>query len=150
MAPRFKGKPNFDFSLPCPFCGYKIQPRADASGIAHHPVPEVRRSIRRDGWPETHQYVLNATLPTAGYTGVPCQASGHCPSRHVINNYALFVLKRTAEAPERCGRCRSYKITVDWHPELGRNGLYIPRCEACGATKLPRAKIAKHRCKRTS
>jgi Zn finger protein HypA/HybF involved in hydrogenase expression len=23
---RFKGKPNFDFSLPCPLCGYKIQP----------------------------------------------------------------------------------------------------------------------------
>ncbi len=26
MAPRFKGKPNFDFSLPCPLCGYSIQP----------------------------------------------------------------------------------------------------------------------------
>jgi predicted Zn finger-like uncharacterized protein len=26
MAPRFKGVPNFDFSLPCPACGYKIQP----------------------------------------------------------------------------------------------------------------------------
>jgi hypothetical protein len=26
MTPRFKGKPNFDFSLPCPSCGYKIQP----------------------------------------------------------------------------------------------------------------------------
>jgi hypothetical protein len=26
MTPRFKGKPNFDFSLPCPLCGYKILP----------------------------------------------------------------------------------------------------------------------------
>ena len=26
MTPRFKGKPNFDFSLPCPLCGYKMQP----------------------------------------------------------------------------------------------------------------------------
>jgi Zn-finger nucleic acid-binding protein len=26
MTPRFKGKPSFDFSLPCPLCGYKIQP----------------------------------------------------------------------------------------------------------------------------
>ena len=26
MTPRFKGKPNFDFSLPRPLCGYKIQP----------------------------------------------------------------------------------------------------------------------------
>jgi hypothetical protein len=23
---RFKGKPNFDLSQPCPMCGYKIQP----------------------------------------------------------------------------------------------------------------------------
>jgi ribosomal protein S27E len=27
MTPRFKGVPNFDLSLPCPLCGYKIQPR---------------------------------------------------------------------------------------------------------------------------
>jgi uncharacterized Zn finger protein len=27
MTPRFKGVPNFDLSLPCPRCGYKIQPR---------------------------------------------------------------------------------------------------------------------------
>jgi DNA-directed RNA polymerase subunit RPC12/RpoP len=26
MTPRFKGKPNFDLSQPCPLCGYKIQP----------------------------------------------------------------------------------------------------------------------------
>jgi len=26
MTPRLKGKPNFDFSLPRPLCGYKIQP----------------------------------------------------------------------------------------------------------------------------
>ena len=26
MTPRFKGKPNFDFSVPCPHCGYTIQP----------------------------------------------------------------------------------------------------------------------------
>ena len=26
MTPRFKGKPEFDLSLPCPMCGYKIQP----------------------------------------------------------------------------------------------------------------------------
>ena len=26
MTLRFKGKPNFDFSLSCPLCGYKIQP----------------------------------------------------------------------------------------------------------------------------
>ena len=26
MAPRFEGKPNFNFSVPCPLCSYQIQP----------------------------------------------------------------------------------------------------------------------------
>ena len=56
---------------------------------------------------------------------------------HVLNNYALSVLKRKIAAPERCGRCKSYRITVDWRPDLGKTGLYVPRCEACGAEKLP-------------
>ncbi len=53
---------------------------------------------------------------------------------HVISNYAMSVLKRKIGAPERCGRCKSYKISVDWRPDLG---LYVPRCEACGAEKIP-------------
>lgn len=56
---------------------------------------------------------------------------------HVINNYALAVLKKRINAPERCGRCNSYKITLDWRPDLGKTGLYISRCESCGAEKRP-------------
>lgn len=56
---------------------------------------------------------------------------------HVISNYALAVLKKRIDAPERCGRCSSYKITLDWRPDLGDSGHYIPRCESCGAEKIP-------------
>jgi hypothetical protein len=56
---------------------------------------------------------------------------------HVINNYALLVVRRKAGAPDRCGRCQSYKITVDWRPDLGPAGEYVVRCESCGAEKLP-------------
>jgi len=56
---------------------------------------------------------------------------------NVVNNYASSVLKRRAGAPERCGRCKSYRITVEWRPDLGDAGLYVPRCEACGSEKLP-------------
>jgi len=56
---------------------------------------------------------------------------------HVINNYAGAVLKRKVDAPETCGRCKSYKITLDWRPDLRPAGLYIARCEACGAQRLP-------------
>jgi hypothetical protein len=67
---------------------------------------------------------------------------------HVVNNYASSVLKRRAGAPERCGRCKSYRITVEWRPELGETGLYIPRCEACGAEKLPARPRKRHKRKR--
>jgi hypothetical protein len=67
---------------------------------------------------------------------------------HVVNNYASSVLKRRAEAPERCGRCNSYRIKIDWRPDVGEMGLYVPRCETCGAEKLPAA-THQHRRRKT-
>ena len=64
---------------------------------------------------------------------------------HIINNYVSLVLKRKVAAPERCGRCKSYRITVNWRPDLGSTGLYVTRCEACGAEKLPAARRRRSR-----
>jgi hypothetical protein len=50
--------------------------RVDAPGIAHHPVPEVRRSIRRDGGPETHQHILIWAFPPPAYTGSHAKQAG--------------------------------------------------------------------------
>ena len=69
---------------------------------------------------------------------------------HVVSNYVSSILKLRSGASERCGRCKSYRITVDWHPELGETGLYVPRCEACGALKLQAAAPRRRRRKRIS
>jgi hypothetical protein len=37
MVPRFKGKPNFDFSQACRLCGYKIQPN-ELMRLASHTI----------------------------------------------------------------------------------------------------------------
>jgi hypothetical protein len=37
MSPRFKGVPNFDLSLPCPLCGYKIHPN-ELLRLASHTI----------------------------------------------------------------------------------------------------------------
>jgi hypothetical protein len=50
--------------------------RALAFSIAHHPVPEMRRSLRRDEWPEARQYVLRAALPRPAYTGSNAPSAG--------------------------------------------------------------------------
>jgi hypothetical protein len=46
MTPRFKGKPNFDFSLPCPHCSYAIQPN-ELVRLASHIIqcPACSRSF---------------------------------------------------------------------------------------------------------
>jgi hypothetical protein len=37
MTPQFKGKPNFDLSLLCPLCGYRIQPN-ELMRVASHRI----------------------------------------------------------------------------------------------------------------
>jgi hypothetical protein len=56
---------------------------------------------------------------------------------HTVDNYAHAILRRKSNAPDRCGKCKSYRIAVDWRPDLGRDGLYVSRCEACGAERQP-------------
>jgi len=71
-------------------------------------------------------------------------------TEHVVTIFVSVVLKKAAEAPERCPRCNSYKITIDWRPDLGGTGLYIPRCEACGAEKRPPELTSKNAPKRAA
>ena len=63
MTPRFKGKSNFDLSLPCPLCGYKIQPN-ELMRLASHIIqcPKCSGSFDEMAGPETNQHVLSAAL----------------------------------------------------------------------------------------
>lgn len=56
---------------------------------------------------------------------------------HVFANYTRAVLKMKAKAPDRCGRCKSFRIRMDWRPDLGEEGMYVARCEECGAEGYP-------------
>jgi hypothetical protein len=49
---------------------------ADAPGIAHHQVPEVRRGVRRDGWPEAHQHILRAAVAARHTLGAHAKQAG--------------------------------------------------------------------------
>jgi hypothetical protein len=51
----------------------------------------------------------------------------------VVDIFALETLRQKMQPPERCLVCGSRKIATDWRPDLGRNGEYVARCEACGA-----------------
>jgi len=107
--------------------------------IANHIAPggsaeHVRGYLKSAG--ERAWKLVNWLTHAANATRDDATLALHATS-NVIDNYAFAVLRLKSEAPERCGRCKSYKITVDWRPDLGNAGLYVSRCEACGAEKVP-------------
>jgi len=104
-----------------------IAPRASAEHVRGYLKTTAERAWRLVNW-LTH--AANATRSDAELA--------LSSTSHIITNYALAVLRQRINAPERCGRCNSYKITVDWRPELGPAGVYVPRCESCGSEKLPK------------
>lgn len=56
---------------------------------------------------------------------------------HVTLNYTRVALEMKAQAPEQCNRCKSHQIVVAWRPDFGEAGLYMARCEGCGAEWSP-------------
>ena len=58
---------------------------------------------------------------------------------HVVNNYAASVLKRRIGAPEQCGRCNSYRSTIDW-----RAGYWVERAIRSALRGLRCRKVASH------
>jgi predicted Zn-ribbon and HTH transcriptional regulator len=72
---------------------------------------------------------------------------------HVVDIFALETLRQKVMPPERCLVCGSQKIETHWRPDLGPNGEYVARCEACGAearktkvrVRLSRGKTGKSR-----
>ncbi len=107
--------------------------RADASGITHHPVPEVRRSIRRDEWPETHQHLLSAALPAAAYTGVPCQASRHCPGKPRVSSRRWIVFLSPNCPMDLNGLMKSNSMAIDlrWCERAVCQGLTAEKMKEC-------------------
>jgi predicted Zn-ribbon and HTH transcriptional regulator len=104
-----------------------------ANAIAHGGSAEhVRGYLKMTA--ERAWRLVNWLTHAANATRADAQLALNATS-HVIDTYALSVLKKRISAPERCGRCKSYKIAVDWRPDLG--GIYVSRCEVCGAEKSP-------------
>ena len=84
--------------------------RADAPGLAHHPVSEVQRNLRRDGWPETHQHLLSAGPLGSAYTRVPCQTNWHCPSKPRVSSRRWIVFLSPNCPMDRNGLMKSYVV----------------------------------------
>ena len=101
-----------------------------AAGGSAERVRSYLKKIADETWQLTNwlTHAANATRPDA--------ALAFAATENVIASFVPMVLRAKFDAPERCGRCKSYKLAVDWRPEIGPIGAYVMRCEACGAEAL--------------
>lgn len=101
-----------------------------AAGGSAERVRSYLKKISDETWQLTNwlTHAANATRPDA--------ALAFAATENVIASFVPMVLRAKIDAPERCGRCKSYKLTVDWRPKIGVTGEYVMRCEACGAQAL--------------
>jgi hypothetical protein len=101
-----------------------------AAGGSAERVRSYLKKISDETWQITNwlTHATNATRPDA--------MLALAATENVITSFVPMVLRAKISAPERCGRCQSYRLAVDWRSEIGPTGKYVLRCEACGAEAL--------------
>jgi hypothetical protein len=101
-----------------------------ASGGSAERVRSYLKKISDETWQLTNwlTHAANATRSDA--------ILALAATENVITSFVPMVLRAKIDAPERCGRCKSYRLAIDWHPEVGPVGTYVMRCEACGAEAI--------------
>lgn len=58
---------------------------------------------------------------------------------NVLNTYGFSIMRREADAPSQCPRCRSHRLSFDFQPR--REPPYVTVCNSCGWTEQqPRRK----------
>jgi hypothetical protein len=105
-----------------------------AGTVADGGSAERVRSYLKKISDETWQ--LTNWLPHAANAARPDAMLALTATENVITSFVPMVLRAKIAAPERCGRCKSYRLAIDWRPEIGPTGEYVMRCEACGAEAL--------------
>jgi predicted Zn-ribbon and HTH transcriptional regulator len=103
---------------------------AIASGGSAERVRSFLKKISDETWQLTNwlTHAANATRSDA--------MLALAATENVITSFVPIVLRARINAPERCGRCKSYRLAIDWRPEAGPLGAYVMRCEACGAEAI--------------
>lgn len=101
-----------------------------AAGGSAERVRSYLKKIADETWQLTNwlTHASNATRSDA--------TLAFAATENVVASFVPMVLRAKINAPERCGRCKSYRLAVDWRPEIGRVGAYVTRCEACGAEAI--------------
>lgn len=101
-----------------------------AAGGSAERVRSFLKKIADETWQVTNwlTHAANATRSDA--------ALAFTATENVIASFVPIVLRAKISAPERCGRCKSYRLAVNWRPEVGPTGSYVMRCEACGAEAM--------------
>lgn len=103
---------------------------ARAAGGSAEFIRGYLKAVCQKGW-QLVNWLTHAKNATRDDAAVTLSAT-----EHIIDELTGLVLKALARAPERCGRCGSYHITVTWRPDEGEAGEYVASCDICSAEKV--------------
>jgi len=101
-----------------------------ASGGSAERVRSYLKKISDETWQLTNwlTHAASATRPDA--------MLALAATENVVTSFVPMVLRAKIAAPARCGRCKSYKLAIDWRSEIDPLGAYVVRCQTCGAEAL--------------
>jgi hypothetical protein len=103
-----------------------------ANAVAHGGSAERVRQYLKTVAEQTWQLVSWLT-----HARNATSADGHlavAATHHALAAFGVAVIRHERGAPERCPRCSSYRLTIDYRSDLNAE---VMLCEACGWTDSP-------------
>lgn len=88
------------------------------------------KSMANKGW-ELVNWLTHAKNATRHDAQLALSAT-----EYIVDQLMMLALRSLADAPENCGKCGSFKITVTWRPDIGDEGEYVAQCDVCNAVRV--------------
>lgn len=100
-----------------------------AAGGSAEFVRGYLKSMANKGW-ELVNWLTHAKNATRHDAQLALSAT-----EYIVDQLVMLTLRSLANAPEKCEKCGSFKITVTWRPDIGDEGEYVTQCDVCSAVR---------------
>ncbi len=97
-----------------------------ASGSSTKRLRSYLKNVAKSAW-ELVGWITHAENATRLDGELAVEATGH-----VLTVFSYALVRYERGEPERCPVCRSYRLSANYRPELGKGGTYVTLCESCG------------------
>lgn len=101
-----------------------------AAGGSAEFVRGYLKSMANKGW-ELVNWLTHAKNATRHDAQLALSAT-----EYIVDQLMMLALRSLANAPEKCGKCGSFKITATWRSDIADEGEYVAQCDVCKAARV--------------